>query len=182
VTCHVGALKFLKIKMFLNQSGCGVTVTTENGETANYGVSGDAAQFQYAYKCNSGISFARELNSDIVFTITKDNAGNTTLIYDVVSSGKYLSTVKNSSSNKNQIYVVNKNCQSIIYKSFDCTNSGEQLTVFCPLPVGDTAAYTPDAFLMPYTQFTGQGVIDVDGCKYLSNGLWCVRDGGVAGE
>ncbi len=176
VSCYVGEVELLKIKMFLNGSGNGVTITTENGETVNHGVGGTAAHFQYAYNCNNGISFAAALNSDVVFTITKDNAGNTTLIYDVVSGGNYLSTVKNSSSNKNQIYVVNKNCQSIFYKSFDCTNNGEQATMFCPLVVGDTKNYTPNAFLMPYAEYTTQGTIDVDGCKYISNGIWCVKD------
>lgn len=182
VSCYVGEVELLKIKMFLNQSGSGVTVTTENGETITLTGTSTNAQFQYAYKCNNGISFAQELASDIVLTITKDNEGNTTIIFVSSSSGSYLNMAKNSTSGYNKLYVVNKKSQSIFYKFFYCLNRGEQLTVFCPLPVGDTAAYTPDAFLMPYTQFTSHGVIDVDGCKYLSNGLWCVKDGGVAGE
>lgn len=176
VSCYVGEVELLKFSMFLNGSENGVTVTTENGETITFTASGNSAQFQYAYKCNNGISFALDLAADIVLTITKDNSGNTAVIFVSPSSGSYLGMSKNSTSGYNKLYVVNKESQSIFYKFFYCLNRGEQATILCPLSVGDTLNYTPNAFLMPYTQYTAQGVIDIDGCKYISNGLWCVKD------
>lgn len=180
VSCYVGDVRLLRCIMYINITGNGVTISTESGTTYTDTVDKSGADFEYAYKCNKGISFTLGLNFPFLLTITKDNNGNTTIIY---GDGNYFTDPDNSKSSSQRIYVVNKDCQNIVSKSFFCRNDAERLTVLCPLPVGDTTNYTPDAFLMPYTQYTvANGIIDVDGCKYLSNGLWCVRDGGVAGE
>lgn len=184
VTCHVGALEFLKIKHNIYNAGA-ISIQTASGSTLACKASGSdynpPVAFYYAFKCAGGISFAIVASANVCLTITKDSKGRPAVIC-YVTNGTHYELAGPTTSSSYRLYVISPETQELVYKQASVDNSDAQLTAFCPLPVGDTAAYTPDAFLMPYTQFTGHGVIDVDGCKYLSNGLWCVRDGGVAGE
>lgn len=184
VTCHVGALEFLKIKHNIYNAGA-ISIQTASGSTLACKASGSdynpPVAFYYAFKCAGGISFAIKASANVCFTITKDSKGRPAVICYVMN-GTHNELTGPVASSSYKLYAISPETQEIIYKLTGAADTNTQLTTFCPLPVGDTAAYTPDAFFMPYTQTTAHGVIDVDGCKYLSNGLWCVRDGGVVGE
>lgn len=51
------------------------------------------------------------------------------------------------------------------------------LTVLAPIVVSGTTDYCPNLFVMVNSQYYGtEGIIDIDGVKYLSNGYYILKD------
>ena len=168
VDCYIDELKFLVICTDMSDSA--VTVTTEHGTTKSTQGDSAAHKWKYAWKCENGISLSNSADSSApTFTITKDNGGNTTIIFS-----KYLVTGENSSES---IFVISPKSYDLEPKSINTNHTTyDSLTTLCPLVVSDTNNYTENAFLMQYCQYSGSGILDIDGVKYLSNGTWCVKD------
>lgn len=138
-----------------------------------------------AYKCKNGIMFdyysssASTYNSPII--ITKDNAGNTVLgIISKDAAGTNIQCTKNSA---NVLFVLNENSDLLalnqVYFNDNAKSRANYQTAIVPLPVCGSSKgnfYTPNAFLMPFTQVVETGKIDINGTKYLTNGLWCIKD------
>lgn len=129
----------------------------------------------FAYKNENSISFSftengtDTLNSKIKLTITKDNADNTCV---VCLSASQIVTGENKT---NKIYTAG--AETNILSLYSCVNvSGQPLTARIPLFIGNTGSYTPYFFLMPYTEYSTAGIIEMDGVRYVSNGLWCCKE------
>ena len=76
------------------------------------------------------------------------------------------------------IYIINENSgelRSIKTALYDSYNFVK--TVLAPFVVaGNDGNYTPDVFLQLFGHNTEIGTLDINGKKYFSNGLWCIRD------
>lgn len=139
-----------------------------------------------AYKCNNGFMFDGATSDNPTFNapimLTKDNEGNVTIgILECLngSSGE----INCKKNNTNLLYVLNEKTDFKTYNRvyfFDDSNCRQNYqTAIVPLPVCGSAGgncYTPNAFLMPFTQVAEIGKIDINGVKYLTNGLWCIKD------
>lgn len=176
VSCYSGEFEFIRIYSYLASSSGGIIIYTDNGFLRVYtslAAAGSSTHFEYAYKCANGISFDIRVHSSlkgkIQFTITKDDEGNTAVILE-----KNLNTTV-TASGYNNIYCINQKTGSFLYRILNL-QGGYQKTAMAPFVVGDTPNYTPDAFLISYAQNTDDGIIDINGTRYISNGLWCVRD------
>lgn len=106
-------------------------------------------------------------NGEAVLIITKDNEDETVVI---CSEGlKYNST--------STIYVYSPQTGTLIGRKLSCsasTNYGT--TSICQLPVCDTVGnYTPYVYLLAYSQTSQPGILEVNGIKYYSNGMYCLR-------
>ena len=134
--------------------------------------------YGYAYKLAHGIllgayssSYAEYYRS--IFTICKDDENNTVVILDKqnfvfsASPSKYIMAF-NSSTTSGKYPL-------IYFNLLDSSNIAGK-TVLCPIAVGDTQNYTPNAFYMPYAQNRSEGILSIDGVKYYSNGIWCIKD------
>ncbi len=180
VSCYIGENKFIEIKKVHsnNQANLSYICVYINTVSATIGCCVDGGKpvfITYAYKCGNSISFCASesytdtMNKRIKFTITKDNVGNTAIVcmanYQIVTGeGK-----------TNKIYTGSKN--SNILSFFACLNSvGQILTAKIPFFVGNTENYTPDVFIMPYTEYSTSGILEMDGVHYVSNGLWCCKE------
>ena len=147
------------------------------------------ASFEFistAYKCNNGFlldgstSSGTSYNCPIV--LTKDNAGNVTIGTLEIKKGASgeIQCKKNAT---NLLYVLNEKTDFQTYNQVyfvdDANCRQNYQTAIVPLPVCSSAGgncYTPNAFLMPFTQVAETGKIDINGVKYLTNGLWCIKD------
>lgn len=154
---------YIKIKLANN-------IVREYSVTASYG---------YVYKLNHGIFLGSYISSHAryfkpLFSICKDNEKNTTVVFDSNkfcdnSSGDY--HVVSMNANSTNIY---SSYVEILKSSLSENITGK--TVLCPIAVGDTQNYTPNAFYMPYAQNRSEGILSIDGVKYYSNGIWCIKD------
>lgn len=126
--------------------------------------------FDKAYKCKNGIflSMYHKTTSNHYapfFALTKDNKGNTVAII-----------TGNFNSYKDNVTALNPNSTSTDNAVAVNSTKTSCLTSLCPLVVSDDEAYTPNAFVLPYAQSRSQNIFEADGVKYLSNGIWCIRD------
>lgn len=106
-------------------------------------------------------------SGEAVLIITKDNEGETVVI---CSGGlRYDST--------STIYVCSPQTGTLIGRKLSCsasTNYGT--TSICQLPVCDTVGnYTPYVYLLAYSQTSQPGILEINGIKYYSNGMYCLR-------
>lgn len=176
ISCYVGDLEFVRIKdsTYSNASQPGITINTINYSCEIHkGSSGK--HICYAFKTSHGISFSTGY-SDLtsVFTICKDNDGNTTAI--VVSDLKINKSInKTSTSDVSKLFTANLQTGIIKGMHFWVCDDGLSTTATVPLYVGDTTNYTPDVLLLAYAQNVSDGILDIDGVKYWSNGLWAVK-------
>ena len=134
----------------------------------------------HVYKCNNGFLFVMADSSNASgdkgsISITKDNEGNLTLI--IADS---LMVKQNATS---KICVINEHTDVSAYNTvyYDCSDSAmsNYQTVIAPLPVCGSSIgyfYTPNAYIMPFSQISQPGKIDINGSKYITNGLWCIKD------
>lgn len=134
--------------------------------------------YGYAYKLTHGILLGAYSNSYAayyrsVFTICKDDENNTVVILDKQNFIFSTSPSKNIMAFNSS--TTNKNYPAIYLNSLDLSNIAGK-TALCPIVVGDTANYTPNAFYMPYAQNRSEGILCIDGEKYYSNGIWCIKD------
>lgn len=132
--------------------------------------------WQYGYKCENGLSLcihtADDAENKFGLTITKNNNGDTVIIIantlQILSSTTtvycIVPSLTNETSGKGKGYSMIGNFDSPV-------------TGLLPFPVSNVSnAHTPNVFMQPFSQFSIQGLIDVDGVRYLSNGLWCIKD------
>lgn len=179
ISCYIGEKVFLKFESGANWSDYRMTVTALNSVTSTigYGSTGSYSstpgKVTYAYKCGNSISFCFTsssgdiLNNEIKITITRDNAGNTALVW---LNDK--SIVQNAA---NTIYTSDMSSK-ILSVSMNVNSNGQLLTAKVPFFVGSSGNYTSDVFLMPYTEYSAKGIIEMDGVHYVSNGLWCCKE------
>lgn len=179
ISCYIGENKFVEIKKEnsgqTNLNTIHIYVDTANAVISGiptYGA-GKPVFITYAYKCRNSISFcASESNADtmnkrIKFTITKDNAGNTTVVC--------VENYQIGENKTNKIYTGSENSNVLSLQMF--INSAVQLlTAKIPFFVGSSGNYTPDVFLTPYTEYSTPGILEMDGVYYISNGLWCCKE------
>ncbi|MDE5582795.1 MAG: hypothetical protein K2J08_03725 [Ruminococcus sp.] len=155
----------------------GVTIYTKNGTSVNINTTSSGQQrFGYAYKCDGGVLFnIRTTTGDTypcAMAITKDDTGKTVIIaeYRLVPSASTTSNVP--------VYVVNPDSDSITpVRLARCATPDFSKTVLAPFVVlGTKGNYTPNVFIQLFEHNTEQGTLEIDGVKYFSNGLWCVKD------
>lgn len=182
VTCKKGYKSILKFSYPGNYIEVKVTGLKEFNHRAVTGFE----VISTAYKCNNGFIFDGSSNDYSTYNapimLTKDNAGNVTIgVLECLngSSGE----INCKKNNTNLLYVFNENSDFKTYNTvyfFDNANCRQNYqTAIVPLPVCGSAGgncYTPNAFLMPFTQVAETGKIDINGIKYLTNGLWCIKD------
>ena len=175
VTCYVDDVAFLAIQS--TASPLRVTVTTKWGFTRQFALNN--RYFMTAYLCSGGITLAVDNNYAPAFTICKDTAENTTLVYcealNIVNVG-----------NTNYMYSINVNTTSPTltnaYQQVATPGRGDFVkTVLAPILVnGNDADYVDDVQLIVTAQFTMYGNYNrtwiIDGKSYFSNGLWVVSD------
>lgn len=166
VKCYIGSHDFFFFGL-AQGADKGIKIKQNNGSVLTLQTSG-YMYMNYGYKCANGLSFSiidgSTANKQSI-TFTKDDSGNTVVITT--------SNLKISSSNT--LYVINASTGNTISKTFACAdNCG--CTSLAPLVVGDTPNYTPNAFLIPFAQNISECILHIDGIKYLSNGLWCIKD------
>lgn len=174
VSCYT-ADDFLMMTISYPLSSAGVTIHTRNGTSINIKTgSSTYTKFSNAYECINGISFQISSSSNLspAFSITKDYAGNTV----IVSTSNF--RILLSSDGTTSTYIINENSgainpiKTVRYDAYDFVK-----TVLAPLVVaGNNGDYTPNAFLQLFGHNTEHGTLDINGVKYFSNGLWCIRD------
>lgn len=172
VSCYT-ADNFLMMTISYPLSSAGVTIHTRNGTSVNIKTgSSSYTKFSNAYECINGISFQISSSSNLspAFAITKDDDGNTVIVTT--------SNLRIPSDATISVYIINENSgainpiKTVRYDAYDFVK-----TVLAPLVVaGDNGNYTPDAFLQLFGHNTEHGTLDINGVKYFSNGLWCIKD------
>lgn len=152
----------------------------------NYRTTANFEIISTAYKCNNGFIFDGSSNDNPTYNapimLTKDNMGNITVgILECLNGASGEINCKKNTTNL--LYVLNENSDFKTYNQvyfFDNSNCRQNYqTAIVPLPVCGSVGgncYTPNAFLMPFTQVAETGKIDINGTKYLTNGLWCIKD------
>lgn len=151
----------------------GVTVKTKNNTSINIATgSSSYTKFSHAYECNCGIALKMNGSSVFGLAITKDVSGNTTIIIE----GKLYSSP--SSTAVIPIYIMNVNSDEINpIRTVRYGTPGFAKTTLAPFVVsGGDGNYTPNAFLQLFEHNTEQGLLEINGVKYFSNGLWCIKD------
>lgn len=151
----------------------GVTVKTKNNTSINISTGTTSyTKFSYAYECNCGVALKMNGSSVFGLAITKDESENTTIIME-----NKLYCVS-SASNPAPIYAMNANSDEISpIRIVRCETPSFAKTTLAPFVVsGGDGNYTPNVLLQLFEHNTEQGVLDIDGVKYFSNGLWCVKD------
>lgn len=157
-----------------NLASVGVTVKTKNNTSLNIATgSSTYTKFSHAYECNCGVAIKIPGSSvNFGLAITKDEAENTTVIIE----GKLYSTP--SSSTLVPIYIMNENSDEVSpMRVIRYGTPGFAKTTLAPFVVsGGDGNYTPNVLLQLFEHNTEQGVLEINGAKYFSNGLWCIKD------
>ncbi|MDE6664873.1 MAG: hypothetical protein K2K14_01605 [Ruminococcus sp.] len=169
---------FLMMTIEYPFNSAGITIYTRNGMSVNIRTgSSSYLRFYCAYECVNGISFETTHTGSASkpqpsLTITKDESGNTV----VISENKLYSS--SSSITALPIYIINENSDEISpLRTVRCNAVAFSKTVLAPLVVnGSSGNYTPNVFLQLFDHNNEQGTLDIDGVKYFSNGLWCIKD------
>ena len=170
--CYIGDIVFCEF-ICGNQSYGGSTktsVTFTNNVGKKYTVTTSLPEktaFDYVTKCNNGISLAAK-NCDSAVTITKDEARNTVII--MTSTGD----IKRDGT-PNTIYAISIISGNIVGSKV-CQNPIAQMTSMSQIVVSDSNHYTPNAFIMIYSQINSEFPLYMNGSSYWSNGLWCIKD------
>lgn len=170
VSCVKDEVEILKI--YDTNGHWSIIIATNNSSyTESHGYN---ATIGALWVCENGISFAAGSANALdrfTFTIALDENDNTAFI---------LSSFFNEPTNSNPIVVClsNEVAYSLGYcgKSMSKAVSFGYLTTLCPVPIFQTEHYLQNVYLMPFCSDVTANVIDIDGEKYVSNGLWCVKD------
>ena len=161
-----------------------VTFKINNGVTEQ---TCNTSVLRYAYKCKNGISFSESFNGRHFLTLCKDNNNETTFVFcnnsqssstpisigvPIPISSPFLHMVPNGI----KVICINIKSPSITFNAPLFADTQEIKSVLCPLLVSRTENYTTDVSLLIYAQDVNQNIVDIDGVKYLSNGLWVIKD------
>lgn len=168
---------FLMMTIEYSLQAKGVTIYTKNNTSVNIRTgSTNYTRFSCAYECVNGISFKvnpySASNYPSSLTITKDESGNTVIIAESDLRPSYLPSTAVS------VHIINENSDEINpLKTARYDAVGFSKTVLAPLVVnGSDGNYTPNVFLQLFEHNNEQGTLYIDGIKYFSNGLWCIKD------
>ncbi|MDE5620902.1 MAG: hypothetical protein K2I80_10405 [Ruminococcus sp.] len=176
ISCYT-ADDFLMMTIEYPLNSAGVTVHTRNGTSFNIktGIS-SFPHLSYGYRCNNDISFkivssSGSTNYPFALAVTKDESGNTVIIAED-------NLRPSPSASSTPVYIINENSDAINpMRAVRYDMPDFVKTVLAPLVVaGSSGNYTPDVFLQLFGHNTEQGTLDIDGVKYFSNGLWCIKD------
>lgn len=173
VHCYVGDLFFLAINQTGN-STCGVGVALENGDGGSSALTGNTSS---PFSCETVTECAHGLHLKFYeyaggLTITKDNAGNTAVVYISGSSGKLPTTgtpeTLRAATPKSLALHGNNVCLPWKFP----------VTTLAPIGIfSGEGHYLPNVFLMPYAQYPGEeGSLVLNGVRYVTNGLWAIKD------
>lgn len=176
VSCYIeNDILMMTVKYSMYSDG--LNIYTKNNTSVNIRTSSSGyTRLNYAYKCGKGIFLGIGTNSGDTYpcalAITKDDAENTTIIAE-----NHL-TPSTSSSSVIPIYIINSESDSISQlRAVRCATPDFSKTVLLPFVVlGSKGNYTPDVFIQFFEHNTEQGTLEIDGIKYFSNGLWCIKD------
>lgn len=135
--------------------------------------------------CDNGIiidtSYNYNIDRKFGILITKTNNGKIACIFS------YGGTETTNSNYCNHMirHVAFGDSTSITPTTTTFTPETNQQTILCPFgtnPDTGITSYTPKAFYMPmgqnYTQGVGKFILNAD--TYITNGYWCIKDGGAA--
>lgn len=184
VSCVKGEKTIIKFECF---SDIYMNITfNANGATFSNRTPSSHKFIMAIYKCNNGflLQTVSASNTDVGVSIllTKDNNDSITLAYTGVLNGSS-PEIHCKKGSLNKMTVMNENSDSQVWTDVyyvnDLSVRQNYQTAIVPLPVCGSAGgnyYTPNAFLMPFTQVAETGKIDINGVKYLTNGLWCIKD------
>lgn len=169
ISCVKNDIEILKIYDSLNSYGFTVTTASDSYELKQYYNTNTGA----LWVCENGISFAIYGGAldRFTFTIALDENGNTAFLFSEgfsqpTGGGADIACLS-TDVDYNLAY-----CK----KGMPQATSHGYLTALCPIPVYQTEHYLQNVYLMPFCSNVGSEIIDIDGVKYISNGLWCVKD------
>lgn len=157
-----------------------ITVRTRFGITHVLSIS--SRYFQTAYLCSGGITLCADNNLVPAFTITLDEDGMTTLIYNDTL------TLSTSTSSASKVYTINvdtttPNLSNAYSYRLPYGGTGDFVkTALSPIVVnGNEGDVVSDTLFVANAQFTMTGNYNriwvVDGVNYWCNGIWAVLDG-----
>lgn len=171
INCKCGGENFITFTNELGYSGNGMKITTPNGlSTTLYNSDLKDTGYAYGWKTNGGLALAFQKENNVAtapcFFITKDNHGDTAVVYDRNLS---FSSVYN-------VVAETQKCNSL-GKYIQINTAKSPMTSLCPAVVlAATDSFTPDVFLTPYTQYSGEAILEINGAEYLSNGAFVLKD------
>ncbi len=172
VECKCGEKKFISFTDELNSSSHGIEICKQNGgylRTCSSSLK--ETGYAYGWKTSSGLALAFDANYSGFtvpgFFITKDNHGNTAVIRE-----------KNFFTVSSTYYVAAETLKSFsLGKYMEIIPLKSPITSFSPVVVSEAeGSFTPNVFITPYTQYSGEAVLDINGTKYLSNGVFIMKD------
>lgn len=179
ITCFVDDTKVLELKAGLNsqnsnyvynKSGTSVLIKTDTS-----GVS----SFSYVYDLGNALAFQNNNNSSILFVITKDNNEKTVFLWThFLTINKRSTPLPGTSTSVSDTYVYTLSVENgaAQIKPFVCVG-GDSMTCLVPVPVSDQiGVYLPSVYWLPFCENVGDGVLEINGAKYLSNGIFCIKD------
>lgn len=172
INCNCGAKRFITFSDELDSSTYGITIETSSGKTVKYHSSSlKGTGYAYGWKTNSGLALSfgtksSEITAPCIF-ITKDNSGKTAVILEknfLISTPPYsISAVEQNSF--------------LLTEYLNITPLKSSATSLCPVVISAAnESYTPNVFCMPYTQYSGEAILEINGTKYLSNGVFAMKD------
>lgn len=177
VSCYAdNDLLMMTIEYPMNTKG--LTIYTKNGTSVNINTGNNSyPKIGYGYTLKNGISLQIVASSagaifPFALAITKDEEENTVII----AENRLVPSI--SANTVIPIYIINLNSDEIEYlKMIRYSSSNFKKTVLVPFVVlGSKGNYTPNAFLQLFNHNNEQGTLEIDGVKYFSNGLWCIKD------
>ena len=132
---------------------------------------------RYLYVCNNGLAFETYYSTDpsqryaITAFLTKDNNGETVIIYMGISTSSTSTYVKAQAANYRSI-ALSESTQYAI------SMAASQVTSLAPIALNDDyASYCPNAYFAVYRQNNGASeILDIAGTKFISNGGMLLRD------
>ena len=179
VNCYVGDL--ILLKMTVVSYGTRYTITNAAGSERTVNNTYQGAYVNYGYKCKGGLALAIGIETQSAFVglfITKDTAGNTTIVAGSSAVGSFASAATATAA------------VDMVTKSLSFSQTTGEATTIVPFACGNAAGecrYTPNAFYMPTVQTQAAGRLVIDGVEYISNGVWALKDeeiggGGASGD
>lgn len=132
---------------------------------------------RYLYVCNNGLAFETYYSGDpaqrfaIASFLTKDNNGETVIVYMGISSSSTSTYVKAQAANYRSI-ALSESTQYAI------NMAASQVTSLAPIVLTDDhTSYCPNAYIAVYRQNNGVSeILDIAGTKFISNGGMLLRD------
>lgn len=170
VDCYIGDAPFISFRgknPSWTYNMFSLAVATSAG-TVIESDSKEGELLQYVHACENGF-FLTTSSYEMAVCVTRDNNGKPCIFWQ----GGFAPPTE---SEPVELWTMGVNTGAAVGRSF-CKPVASDLTCLTPIPLCDCGgAYAPNAFLMPFAQYREPGVLDINGIKYLSNGLWCIKD------